>query len=691
MNLSVFPWFSKPAAAFLACLFFATMAQAVPSATSVVAVQVVGKGKVSPNYNGRALTNGVKYSMTATPSVGFGFVGWSGSLTNAKSKLVFTNSPGLSFTATFVDKQKPTLSIIAVPNNGVVFVDSLFVGGAAKDNVAVTNVLVRLNGGEWQNASTVNGWKNWFFAVALEPGTNYLTACAVDAAGNTSATNRLKLIYSITPSSLAGYTLTAVDENNETLTFDFGTKTFTDTTDIGNYSYKKLNSITGQLTANAAAPPPTSKAGITLHFTSPTDGTFTYGGVLNNFTLTPNNGWAPPSLTGSSIIFTNDDGIHWAVVGFPEPPSVVGNGRTTLPNPMLVPLDSDYPGQIADRVIVRFAHKHYVSEINTWIDVSPTAFTGSVINIGDSNITVFFDTAPKSTRVDTFTLLDGGALKILSCSYDTYAGDTLLTNSSVTFNFTNSSPDGAMLKLISHGQTNYIMMLFTDDANEGTFYEESFTPTNKLPAVATGTFSIALAPQITTNPTSVATTNGGTASFTIAAKGTPTLLYQWQLNGTNLTDGDTDWGSNLAGTTTTNLVITGVATNDLGSYRALVSNMIGSATSSTATLAFQALPQPPQITNQPPATTTVTNGNTATLVVMATGAAPLAYQWQLFGTNLVDSGNISGTTTSSLFFNPAVTTNTGNYQVIVTNNYGAVTSTPSLLNVVIDPSLPPVP
>ncbi len=77
------------------------------------------------------------------------------------------------------------------------------------------------------------------------------------------------------------------------------------------------------------------------------------------------------------------------------------------------------------------------------------------------------------------------------------------------------------------------------------------------------------------------------------------------------------------------------------------------------------------------------------LIVTALGGAPLAYQWQHFGTN------IPGATSSMLNVAGFDTNNAGAYQVLVTNTFGAVTSQvaqivilPSMMRDLVPPGLP---
>ena len=84
--------------------------------------------------------------------------------------------------------------------------------------------------------------------------------------------------------------------------------------------------------------------------------------------------------------------------------------------------------------------------------------------------------------------------------------------------------------------------------------------------------------------------------------------------------------------------------------------------------------------------TNVFAGAQMTLTAAATGASPLYYQWQFNSGG--GFGNLPGANTNALSFSAAVT-NTGLYQLVVTNSYGAVTSAPVALSVTLDTN-PPV-
>jgi hypothetical protein len=84
----------------------------------------------------------------------------------------------------------------------------------------------------------------------------------------------------------------------------------------------------------------------------------------------------------------------------------------------------------------------------------------------------------------------------------------------------------------------------------------------------------AAAPSITTHPSDQSASPGGSATFTVAASGTPPLRYQWQRN-----------GANISGATSTTYTLSPVqASDDNAEFVAVVTNSFGTATSQIAHL-----------------------------------------------------------------------------------------------------------
>jgi glucose/arabinose dehydrogenase len=108
------------------------------------------------------------------------------------------------------------------------------------------------------------------------------------------------------------------------------------------------------------------------------------------------------------------------------------------------------------------------------------------------------------------------------------------------------------------------------------------------------------APVIGTQPQSQTVTVGRPVTFTVSASGTGTLSYQWQRN-----------GSNIAGATATSYTIGATQAGDNGAtFRCVVSNASGTATSNAATLTVTANQAPTATINTPAAGSLYTAGQT---------------------------------------------------------------------------------
>ena len=183
-----------------------------------------------------------------------------------------------------------------------------------------------------------------------------------------------------------------------------------------------------------------------------------------------------------------------------------------------------------------------------------------------------------------------------------------------------------------------------------------------------------VAPSITTQPANVTVTAGQTATFSVVAGGTAPLTYQWQKSGVN-----------IAGATGTNYTTQATATTDSGStFDVVVSNSVGSVTSSAATLTVNVAPVAPSITTQP-TSQTVTAGQTATFSVVAGGTAPLTYQWQKNGVNIAGATGTSYTTPTT-----ATTDSGSTFLVVVSNSAGSKTSSAATLTVNAAPVAPSI-
>jgi len=659
-------------------LITAGVGSAAASTTAPLTLQIVGNGTVSPNYtNGQLLIVGQAYSLTAKSKSSFTFTGWTGDTNSSKAKLTFVMpSVGELLTASFVDKQKPTLTIKTPANSTALTNPAIVIVGTARDNDAVATVFCNLNGTGWQAAATGNGWSNWWVNLTLLPNTNTLQAYAVDRSGNFSKTNLLKLTYSAAPTSLNGMLITVT--NGDTLYgISFGSSTFSDGTGVGSYTYKKNGPVSGKLQLKYSAPP--SAVGndtATLLFTDTTNGMFTaVDGTSGNFALSTAGTLAPSEVSGADILLTDgNDTNNQTLLQFQTPPHILDNGHMfDVANPLVISLDDKYPGNISDRVSVIFIHLKYIN--GSFGPVAPQTFIGTVIATGliatTNTVTILFDSSAFLSKKDLYAPAadsQSNTLSILTYYYTNNVG----MNGNGTFNYTNYSPVGSLLDLNQNGTNSYCVLTYTSSpstntADVGTFYSETYGADGGFQFTNSGSFAIEQPPTITVGPKNITVTNSGTANFYVSATGNQPLTYQWLFNGTNIDDGTANsWSSaTFSGSSTTNLTITDATTNDIGDYQVVIANFLGSLTSNPAMLTVGI---PPQITGQP-LSQTATNGLMATFTVTATGTPTLHYQWQFGGSSL--SYTNLGSNQTNLIINPFSTNNIGNYKIVVTNNFGA--------------------
>ncbi len=137
-------------------------------------------------------------------------------------------------------------------------------------------------------------------------------------------------------------------------------------------------------------------------------------------------------------------------------------------------------------------------------------------------------------------------------------------------------------------------------------------------------FTANSAPSITSHPANRTVSPGQVASFTVAASGTAPLRYQWQRN-----------GANIASAASPTYTLQSTTAGDNGAtFRAVVSNDFGSATSNAATLTVLTNAAPTGSISSPTAGTRYRGGQTFTFA--GTGSdledgslPPSAFTWRV--------------------------------------------------------------
>lgn len=169
---------------------------------------------------------------------------------------------------------------------------------------------------------------------------------------------------------------------------------------------------------------------------------------------------------------------------------------------------------------------------------------------------------------------------------------------------------------------------------------------------------------------------GGNSVWVLNTFNFVTNASAWRvLNTNNLTLG-TVLSTSLPTANLTAVGLFGQIQADSGKIRADEFIINGSATNA-----------PPAIS--PPGITPGTNVYAGSAIVMSatgSGPGPLSYQWRRNGSNLANGSGISGATSASLTLSNVVTGQSGNYDVVVTNAFGASTS--SIVPVTITVTVP---
>ena len=207
-------------------------------------------------------------------------------------------------------------------------------------------------------------------------------------------------------------------------------------------------------------------------------------------------------------------------------------------------------------------------------------------------------------------------------------------------------------------------------ADSGTTFRAVVTnPSGRITsASATLTVSaVPAGPMISAQPQDQSVAGGKSVRFSVAATGTGTLSYQWQMN-----------GMDLIGATTSTLNLPSALTADCGAaFRAVVTDSKGSVTSARATLTVTPATGAPVIASNPERQRVLV-GETATFSVTATGA-PTSYQWQK-GRGTTPMVDIPGATTAT-YTTPATTfaDHLTLFRCVASNSSGNATSACEIL------------
>lgn len=218
------------------------------------------------------------------------------------------------------------------------------------------------------------------------------------------------------------------------------------------------------------------------------------------------------------------------------------------------------------------------------------------------------------------------------------------------------------------GATNSILTVSNAQSiNEGIYRA---VVANSIGSVTGAVVSVHIAPSapvIVSNPSPLILPASSNALFSVTAIGSQTLAYQWFFN-----------NSAIPGANTSQYALTGIQSPNSGNYQVIVSNSLGSVTSSVASLTVT--PSAPYFVVQP-TNASVSAGSSRTFTGLANGSQPISYQWQHEGTNL------PGATLASLVLNNLSLADGGAYTLLASNVVNVSTSAVAQLTVYQSPTI----
>jgi|GEM_PF-1028287 len=232
-------------------------------------------------------------------------------------------------------------------------------------------------------------------------------------------------------------------------------------------------------------------------------------------------------------------------------------------------------------------------------------------------------------------------------------------------------PSGGSTNLLDSTGTNSSYTLTGADVGNSGSYYVVVTNASGMVTSSVAAISVLAPPVISAAP--VGSTNvvgAGNATLSVTASGGGTLYYQWLQN-----------GSNAATIGTSSTFTISKAAASMANYSVVVSNQVGTASSSAVPVYVVAVPA---ITNSFTNKYVLTGGSTTFTVACSNASISLlTYQWAK--TNSAASSwdtytNIPGATNATLTLSGLTTDQSGNYQIIVTNQAGSATNV-SLLSV----------
>lgn len=269
-------------------------------------------------------------------------------------------------------------------------------------------------------------------------------------------------------------------------------------------------------------------------------------------------------------------------------------------------------------------------------------------------------TGPVITPMQWYHLV--GTFDGINASF--YVNGVLVGTQSASGYVANSVENGGV-NVLGLGQRGDNAQYFDGNVDEAAYYTNALTAAQVRTHYQTGTNSfraVAVAPSVLTDLISTNAYAGHTVQFKVIADGTAPLSYLWYKGSTR-----------ISGATGNTYAFTCVPADDGATYQVVITNSIGSVTSSVASLSVSTGMQ----INGPLTSITRNTGGAAAFEVAAEGALPLSYQW-----HKGDGSTITGATNPVLWLNKVqLSDNNASFYVSIINPYSSMDSSPATLTV----------
>lgn len=293
------------------------------------------------------------------------------------------------------------------------------------------------------------------------------------------------------------------------------------------------------------------------------------------------------------------------------------DNANVLPGPVLIELDyTDGVHPLSDAQLQTVAQRW-------WVALKASLYGGSggrgprlssaSWNGARTQLTVVFDRALKTGlthATQPWAVSDNGTpMTVNSVGYGVGANELVITTSAAA-----TGPANTTTLSFASGDTavGRVVPLSTDITLPGA------AGTTQIPAepIYAATVGEAGLPVVTLNPSNQSVTAGATATFTATATGSPSPTVQWERS----TNGGSSWTPIGSATntsyTTPATTVTGGTANNADQYRAVFTNVNGTATTTAAVLTVSSVAPPP-----PPST----SAGTTKVILLANGQLGIVF------------------------------------------------------------------